>query len=178
MRAGDVLEEPAVVAHDEERARLGGEELLEPEDALEVEVVRGLVEQQSRARGRAPARSRARFRQPPEQRRRGARRDRRTRTARERLRDARRRATSSRSSPASASATARRRSGPGERRMLRHVRERRPGGGARSCRRPASRGRASTRSSVDLPQPFGPTSPTRSPSWMPNERSANSGAAP
>src|SRR5205814_7768795 len=38
-----MLEEPSVVAHDERRCRLRHEELLEPQDTVEVEVVRRLV---------------------------------------------------------------------------------------------------------------------------------------
>jgi hypothetical protein len=34
------------------------------------------------------------------------------------------------------------------------------------------------RSNVDLPEPFGPTTPTRSPSAIATERSVKSGAAP
>ncbi len=43
---GDVLQEIAVVADEHERERGGREQLLQPEDALEVEVVGRLVEQQ------------------------------------------------------------------------------------------------------------------------------------
>jgi hypothetical protein len=41
-----VLEKPAVVAHDHERGRLGFEQRLEPEDAVEIEVVGRLVHEQ------------------------------------------------------------------------------------------------------------------------------------
>ena len=43
---GDVLEKPAIVADDEKRRRLRCQQLLEPEDAVEVEMVRRLVQQQ------------------------------------------------------------------------------------------------------------------------------------
>ena len=58
--AGHGLEEVAVVAHRHERLRLARQQVLEPEDALDVEVVRGLVEEQQlrladeRARDRQP----------------------------------------------------------------------------------------------------------------------------
>src|SRR5205085_2683523 len=43
---GGVLEEPAVVAHHQKRRALGAQQLLEPEDAVEIEMVRGLVHEQ------------------------------------------------------------------------------------------------------------------------------------
>jgi hypothetical protein len=43
---GDVLEEVAVVAHHQAGARLFGENLLQPQDAVDVEVVGGLVQQE------------------------------------------------------------------------------------------------------------------------------------
>ena len=58
--AGHRLEEVAVVAHRDERLRLARQQVLEPEDSLDVEVVRGLVEEQQlrladeRARDRQP----------------------------------------------------------------------------------------------------------------------------
>ena len=65
--AGDGLEEVAVVADGHERLGLARQQLLEPEDAVEVEVVGGLVEQQqlglarpARARSRAASSSRPR----------------------------------------------------------------------------------------------------------------------
>src|SRR5207244_13054838 len=42
----DVVEEVAVVRHEHDRARVSGEELLEPADRLRVEVVRRLVEEE------------------------------------------------------------------------------------------------------------------------------------
>ena len=54
---GHVLEEVAVVAHDEDGARPIGENALQPEDAIHVEVVGGLVQQQDVGRA-PPARAR------------------------------------------------------------------------------------------------------------------------
>ena len=63
----DVLEEPAVVADDQECRRLRLQQLLEPEDALEVEVVGRLVHAAAgRARAPAPRAIARRLRQPPD----------------------------------------------------------------------------------------------------------------
>ena len=82
-----VLEEVAVMAHDEDGARPIGENALQPEDAIHVEVVGGLVHQQDVRRARQLARDRQAF--PPAA---GQRRDRRAPIreagAAERLRDA------------------------------------------------------------------------------------------
>ena len=56
MRAGHGLQEVAVVAHGHEGLRLAPQQLLEPEDALDVEMVRGLVEQQQLGLARQLAR--------------------------------------------------------------------------------------------------------------------------
>jgi len=56
--ARDVLEEVAIVAHDQERARPLGQEILEPQDAFHVEVVGGLVHQKNVGLGRELARDR------------------------------------------------------------------------------------------------------------------------
>ena len=64
---------------------------------------------------------------------------------------------------------------PGERRMLRHVREV-AWRGARSCRRPASDAREHAEQRR-LPEPLARRA-RGSPSWMPNDKSAKSGAAP
>ena len=64
-----------------------------------------------------------------------------------------------------------------ERRVLRHVTD--DAGAARRARPGAgSSSPARMRSSVVLPEPFGPTSPMWSPSKMPSESPSNSGAAP
>ena len=55
---GHVLEEVAVVAHDEDGARPIGENAFQPEDAIHVEVVGGLVHQQDVGRARQLARDR------------------------------------------------------------------------------------------------------------------------
>jgi hypothetical protein len=57
----DVLQEDAVVGHEHHRARVGGEERLQPRHRLDVEMVRGLVEEQQPRL----TRERARQQHPP-----------------------------------------------------------------------------------------------------------------
>jgi len=49
-RSATCSRKPAIVADDEKRRRLGREHLFEPEDAVEIEVIRRLVEKQSSGR--------------------------------------------------------------------------------------------------------------------------------
>ena len=55
---GHVLEEPAIMADDQKRGSLRAQQLLEPEDAVEVEVVRRLVHQEQSGAGDERARHR------------------------------------------------------------------------------------------------------------------------
>ena len=43
---GDVLQKPAVVADDQKRRGFVAQQLLEPEDSVEIEVVRGLIQEE------------------------------------------------------------------------------------------------------------------------------------
>ena len=176
---GDVLQEIAVVAHHHKGERLALEQLFQPEDALDVEVVRGLVEQQD-VRAPAPARgrwpdacaSRRRARPPagPDRRTPPGRAGRPPRSPSRRPRKA-----SSARAPVRTSSTVVSRREDG---ILGDVADAGAacgpsGSPCRRCSMPARMLRK-----VDLPEPFGPMSPTWSPSKRPKESPSNSGWAP
>ena len=179
----DGVEEPPVVGDDHERPAPRGEVAREPVDALDVEVVRGLVEEEQLGMAEQELRERD---APPLAAR--QRRDRRV----EALREAAERDAAEQPVEHVAEAGVGRPlvvGAPADELVAdraRRRRARRPGRAAR-CRAPFARVSwpasgsstpAMSRRSVDLPLPFAPTMPMRSPSAMPSVTSCRTVRAP
>ena len=173
---GHVLEEVAVVAHDEDGARPLGEDVLQPEDAFDVEMVGRLVHQEHVGLGGERPRDGQAL--PP--------------AAGQRVDGGvpvgEAAAAEGEGDAAGPVAFVHSRQGGGDDRFLDSAaaRGRDPGGRSRLVCRPersACRGRERSRPArilrrVDLPEPFGPTRPTWSPSKSPNDSSSKSARVP